>query len=85
MDNNNVQVKKNSFGSIFAKTYLIIVGIGVGLFFLCAIIKLIISVVNGSTIDSSLMYLFQIILPILLIIFGWIPALAVASSKSKKN
>lgn len=86
VNGNNVPTKKNSFGKIFGKVYLICIGISIGLFFLMSIIKVIISITTGADVNSNvLLRLVQVALPMYLVLFGWIPASIIAAIKYQKK
>ena len=86
--NNNVTIKTNSFGKNFLKGYLICIVVGVVLFFVCAIIKFALAVNNDAPIDTdlnSIIVFIQYTLPIMSILFGWIPGLGYASANDRRK
>jgi hypothetical protein len=86
--NNDVPVKKNSFGKNFLKGYLVCIGVGVVLFFVCAIIKLVVALNSDPSVEtgqSSILMVIQFALPMFSFLFGWIPGLIFAVIKDSKK
>ena len=89
MNNNNIPVKKNSFGKNFIKGWLICFGLGFGMFFFALIVRLIIGIANDGNIPDKnsilgmILFFIQFMIPILAISFGWVFGLIYASTKDK--
>lgn len=85
ISNNVSQTINNKKGSSFIKIYLMMFGGAVACFFIFTIISLVMRMGSADPenyTSPAILNFFQITIPILLIMFGWIPALLLSSKSN---
>ena len=74
-----------SLGLKIVISYVICLVLAVVLFVCCAVIRILIGMSNPESTFRNIVAVLQYVLPILLVLFGWLPPLLFKNKKDKVN